>query len=58
MPVIIIVGICLGAAFVVCLVIAVSYKCWKKRKQANAAREGIRWYKAESAPLHEQSTIL
>ena len=57
MPLIIIVGICAGAVFVLALVIIVSYKCWKKRKEAAAARQGIRVYKGhESIPLQEQAT--
>ena len=57
MPLIIIVGICLGAVFVLAVVIVVGYKCWKKRKEAAAARQGIRVYKGhESIPLQEQSS--
>ena len=57
MSLIIIVGICLGVFFVLSLVIVISYKCWKKRKEAAAARQGIRVYKGhERIPLEEQAT--
>lgn len=63
MPLIIIVGICLGAVFVLCVVIAVSYKCWQKRKRANDAKEEMRRFGAASERValqepEEQATSL